>query len=624
MADQQKPLLSAQAEREEGLTQELRSIYGEEKPGEVDMTRLERMTTSLGKKILIALVVFFAFLAAVSWAGFFFFSPDGGAFSGDKVRLTVDGPREVKGGERVTYLIRYENGESVALGTANLDVRLPKEFLVAEEKPSRDDGLWRIGSLGAGAEGSVEISGVFVAPLDKELDLQAILTYRPSDFNSEFQKVETGVVTVKDSVLELGIAGPPKVLPGDDISLVLTYKNASENAFTDIVVRTAFPQTFISESSEPAATDTSVREWRIPSLDAGAEGTITVHGSFASDTKGRVELPVEIGFLGEEDAFQLQRTAILTTDVLEGDLVTTLILNGKDGRQPVNFGDRLRYTIGYRNTGSVSLGNVEVALVFETEPRDASMLLWNDVEDAKAGVRDGNRITWTSKQIAKLERIGPDDDGVINVEVPILAAPLPDVTDVDYHVDAWVETRIGTIDGEKTDRVTKTQPIEARVNSDAAFASLARYFDGDGQPVGSGPLPPVAGEQTTYQVTWHLANTFHDLSDLRISAKLPPNVTWTGRSDADAGEVSFDAAAEKISWNLNWLPVSIKDLSVSFTLGIIPADEQVGKLPTLVDAAIFEATDRVTGATILIPHPPLTTGLDGDDFAAGKGRVQSE
>lgn len=620
--DNKEPKPQAEIAYEKGLADELGAIYGGENPDAIDMTRFERVSTSLGKKVLAALVAFFAFLAAVSWAGFFFFSPDGGAFRGDRVIVTIDGPHEVKGGENVTYLVRYRNDEDIPLGTATLDVRLPKEFHLLEANPSKDGDIWRIGSLSSGKEGSVELRGVFIAPVDKELDVQAILTYRPADFNSEFQKVQTDVVTIKGSVLELTVSGPPKVLPGDDVTMALAYKNASENAFTDVVIRTAFPATFISESSEPAAADEKISEWRLPSLGAGEEGTITVRGSFASDTKGRIELPVEVGFLDADDAFQVQQTVPLVTDVLEGDLVTTLILNGKDGSQPANFGDRLRFAIGYRNTGSVSLEDVEISLVFGTEPKDARMLLWNDLGDVKGGVLDGNRITWTGKQVPQLVRIGPDDDGVINVEVPILAAPLPDVTDVDYRISASVETKIGTIDGQITDRVTKTQPIEARINSDAHLVAVARYFDGDGQPVGSGPLPPVAGEQTSYRVTWGLSNTFHDLADLRISAKLPPNVTWTGASDVDAGDLRFDAAAEKLIWTLNWLPVSIKALDISFMVGITPASEQVGKLPTLVDAVIFEATDRVTGATILLSEPPLTTGLEGDDFAAGKGRVQ--
>lgn len=630
-ADAQPPVANAAAQRKTdkaatyaaGLDAELRDMYGDEDLSGVDMTVLEQSGTSLFTKVLITLVVFFGMLAAVSWAGFFFFSPSTDRFSGEGVTVAVEGPREVKGGELVRYVVRYENGEDVALGTASLELRLPKEFLVTAFEPSAESPTWQLGSIGPGKSGMVTVDGILLAPLDRELDLQAILTYRPANFNSEFQKVETSVLKVTESVLGLEVVGSPKVLPGDSVTFTLNYQNASENAFDDLRVRAVFPENFIMESAEPAVIDPDVTEWRIEHLDAKAQGAVTVTGSFASDAKGRITFPVEIGFVDEQDEFRLQKRAEFATDVLEGDLVTTLVMNGKGGDQAVNFGDPLRYTISYRNTGSVPLGDVSVSLVLTAEPQDGRLLRWNDLEDRREGLQQNGRVTWTSKQVEDLGRIDAGDEGTIALQIPMVDAPLPDVTEVDYRVSAIVETVIGTIDGERSERVTKTQPLTVRVNSDTDLTATARYFDADGIPVGSGPLPPIAGQATTYRVTWRLTNSFHELGDLTLSAKLPPNAAWTGVSSVDAGEMRFDAAAEKIIWTLNWLPVSIKELAVSFDVALTPEEAQIGKLPTIVDATILEATDRVTGASVLLSRPPITTGLDGDEFASGKGRVQS-
>jgi hypothetical protein len=606
------------------LGKELGTIYSEQGLGPLDMSRLEKTSHSTLKKVLVGMIAFFGVLAAVSWAGFFFFSPDREKFSGDGVTLDVEGPGEVRSGEVTTMLIRWKNGEGIALGTSSLELRLPKEFHLQSADPSGERNVWQIGSIAPGKEGSVKITGVFLAPLQKQLDIQAILTYRPADFNSEFQKVSTRAVTVADSIFELAVAGPPKVLPGDKVTLTLGYRNASDNAFEEIRLRALFPPTFIPESATPAAMTEAKNEWLLPKLDPGADGEITVTGTFASDAKGDIEIKAQIGIVDLNDEFQLQKESAFAAEVLEGDLVTLLILGGKTENQSVSFGETLHYAVTYRNTGNVSLGDVSFTVTFEAEPDAEKVLLWNKLKDREEGVRDDNTITWSKRQISSLGKVTPGQEGTIDFDLPILEAPIEGTTGADYRITASVESVVELIDGEEVKRVTKTQPVVARVLSDTSIASDARYFNDEGIPVGSGPLPPVVGQQTTYRVSWTLANSLHELNDLKISAKLPANVIWSGKSSVDAGDLRFDAAGEKMIWSLNWLPTTIKSLTVSFDLILTPEAAQEGKVASLIDATIFEATDKVTGTPVLLSTPPLTTSLENDEAATGKARVKAE
>ncbi len=206
--------------------------------------------------------------------------------------------------------------------------------------------------------------------------------------------------------------------------------------------------------------------------------------------------------------------------------------------------------------------------------------------------------------------------------MPILTDPLPGVKDANYQVTAYLQADIAKIDGDKVDRTAKTQPITAKIVSDARLGAEVRYFNKDGIPVGSGPLPPQVGKETTYRVTWKIDNSLHELTDLKLSAKLPPGVIWSGLSKVDAGNLTFDAGEDKMAWTLNWMPTTIKTLSVSFDVKLTPSDDQRNTLPQLIDATIFEATDKLTGDSLLLSQAPLTTTLDGDDLAAGKGKVQ--
>src|SRR3989344_9504809 len=63
------------------LGMELGKIYSEQGAGPLDMSKLDQARHSTIKKVLIGLIVFFGMLAAVSWAGFFFFFFSNGKFN---------------------------------------------------------------------------------------------------------------------------------------------------------------------------------------------------------------------------------------------------------------------------------------------------------------------------------------------------------------------------------------------------------------------------------------------------------------------------------------------------------------------------------------------------------------
>lgn len=604
---------------EEGLT----SIYASAPDAaEPDMTKIDRAKVPLKTRLTIGLIAFFAVLAATAWGGFFFFNPAKEKFTGDRVTVAIDGPAEVKSGETVDYLVRYTNDERVPLGAASLQIRLPKNFTLVEAGPTADDdGSWTLGSIAPGHDGSIRLRGMLLAPTGKTVDLQVILSYRPADFNSEFQKVATTAITVKDSVLELDLTGPPKVLPDDKVTLQIAYHNPSGPDFANMVLYAVLPETFIIESASPALAREDRVEWIVGKLSAGAEGTVSVTGSFASGAEGEIPLKARIGFLDAAGAFVIQRESSFVADVLKGDLVVLMALNGKSGDQAVNYGDTLRYAISYKNAGAVTLEDVSLTAVFETEPAGASLLQWNRLRDDEDGERSGNKLTWSKKQISSFRKLLPGDEGTIAFEIPLPADASGARPGVLYDISSRVEAKVAAIDGEVVNRMTRANPILAKLNTDASFAVSARYFDEDGVPIGSGPLPPEVGKTTTYRVTWTIKNSLHDLSDLKISAKLPPNVIWAGAKTVDAGDLSFDAGEEKMIWKLNWMPASVGTLAVNFDIAFTPSEDQAGRVPTLMVSSLLEAIDKVTGSTMLLPAAPISTALEDDPNASGKGRV---
>ncbi|MBN1584927.1 DUF11 domain-containing protein [Candidatus Uhrbacteria bacterium] len=606
---------------ENGGQDELESIYGNRRSPE-DMNRIDRGLGIGRRRLLIGLVSFFGFLALLSWAGFFLFSPTGNRFTGDGVTVEIEGPPQVRSGDLVEYAITVRNGESVPLGTADLNLRLPSGFSVREIDPLPESGgtTVLIGSLSPGASAKIKISGIFLAPVDTRMDIQAILNYRPADFNSRFQKVSTRTVGVGDSVFELAAYGPKRALPGDPIDLEISYLNATDNTFRDLKILSSWPAGFIPEKSEPESSDQPMTEWTVAEIPANTEGRIKIRGSFASDTRGEALFTFRLGMTDGQGNFGEQERVDLGMDIMAGQLVLNLVLNGKTGDQAQKFGDPLHYSLSWQNSGDSTLDDVTVGVRFETEP-ESGLIDWNGLRDGREGKRTGDGLTWGKEQVKSLEHVSPGEEGTIDFTIPTADSPNSSES-VDYAVTAWAEANIAAIDGKEAGRQVKTPPIRASFLSDTGLNVTARWFDGNGLPVGSGPLPPEVGQTTTYRIEWTVTNSLHDLADMRISARLPDNALWTGKSSVDAGDIRFDAAENRITWSLNWMPTDIRTLKIWFDLALTPTVDQQDRSPTLIDAAILEARDRHNGYPILLSAPPLTTALPDDDFAGGKGKVR--
>jgi hypothetical protein len=171
-------------------------------------------------------------------------------------------------------------------------------------------------------------------------------------------------------------------------------------------------------------------------------------------------------------------------------------------------------------------------------------------------------------------------------------------------------------------RVVRAAPIVLRYSSDVKLSAEARYFSEEGAPLGSGPLPPLVGQTTTYRVEWRAQKRFHELANLKIRATLPSGVAWTGTTIDDAGSLVYDEATRSVTWTLNRMPADVNEQTIRFDLAVTPSEADAGRFAKLVGETRFEATDSVTGELMSQVQPALTTDLETDESASGKGVVR--
>jgi len=148
----------------------------------------------------------------------------------------------------------------------------------------------------------------------------------------------------------------------------------------------------------------------------------------------------------------------------------------------------------------------------------------------------------------------------------------------------------------------------------------AYYTSPQGDQLGIGPIPPLAGLPTDYWIFWE-AEGSDSFKNVVFSAYLPQGLELTERRSLLAGDFTYNAASRQIVWKIKELTGRSDSYRLSFEVRLIPTTEQIGKvLPLLVNPRYY-AEDALTGEESKGALNQLTTNLENDQFIQGRGEV---
>lgn len=601
--EHEAPTEKIDAKEEELIEEGLDAIYGEEK---VDFSKLDRARTRL-TSILLTIVITLFVIAVTAWAGFFVYTKYFSAEQEELFELAIDAPAEVVSGEETTIEIQYKNPTSVPIASLAIDARIPAEFVITNTTPLPADEIeltWEIGTLAAGSDGVIRIEGIWIAEAPSSTPVQVFADFRPSNFNADFQDIETFYVNTLSSTLTSSFEGPEEAHAGQRGDYKLIVKNEGKTAYEHVKINLQLPDGFFLEESEPEVEAGLGTTWNFDVIDVEQEVELNFSGTFAADVEGFQYFDADISIEPGERSLT-QATAQAFTDVVGTTFDLQLVANGSTEDIAVDLGDQLRITIAYEHTGEEPLEDLNLLLDFQSE--EPMPIIWSEAS-LDEGVLTSDGITWDSELLSPLE---PQDKRVLNLSFPIEEA-IGDGQSDTFSVSAVVTF------GE---RQIQSSPVQVQVNTEAEFSVDARYFTEEGAPLGNGPIPPQAGETTTYRVFWNIQNSLHSLEDVQVSAVLPPHVIWQDQAHTDLGSLSYDPISGTVRWTISNLPTTIDDINADFALSITPDESDVGTFVKLISGSTLSATDAVTDVSIQKTTESLSTDLQNDEFAADKGAV---
>lgn len=604
-------LRAAAKEKEEEMDEGLKAIYGDTPEDLTVVTkggsRLTYWLSRIVGLLAFAAIIIFA-VSALASRGWF----SSGDFS--PLVLAVDAPAEVKSGETIKVQIPYENPEKVPLASLSVDVNVPSSFVITKMDPmpsNEKELVFTLGSVPSHGKGVITLEGTWVVTTPSTNTVQAIASYKPANFSSDFSRIATASVDTKASVLTLAITGPDKATPGADVSYVVKVTNSGTLPAKGVVVMLSPPVGFTVSKSTPAFTAGERPQWTFETFEPGKETSITVTGSYASDVTDVQQMGADVAFLlgsGLDAKTLVQATGTTPTDVTGGSLRLTLVGNGLAGDTSVAPGDTLR--LGYRleNTGTTPITDAAVTLDFQ--PATGVPIVWSKA-NLDGGVMTKDGVVYDAKKIGT---INPAEKKSFNLAFPVKAELA--ATDV----DTFTVIARATIDGS----TIQSSPLTIRVNAAVGFKASAHYYSSDGAPIGEGPLPPVVGTPTTFEVMWTITRALHPLEDLVITATLPPGVTYADGAAADLGKITYDSSANIVRFDATDVAKDVNVVHAKFYVKATPSAADVDKAMKLLSGSALRVTDATTTNRIEKETDALTTSLPDDPHAAGKGIVVAQ
>lgn len=590
-----------------------------------DMSKIIRRDPHRRRKMLFITITILLVLLAASLAGFFLFNTSRNRFTGDRVEVTVRGPQNVASGDDVTLSVTIRNGEHIALKNGELTLLYPTNFRFssASADPTNElSNVWQIETLSPGASTTVDITGSLIGVVGDEKLFSVGFVYVPEGLSTEFEKSVNFSAAINSSILNVELEAPLRVGVGKEVTFTVKYRNDADKSLERIRINATYPEgfSFISASPEPSE---GSGIWELERLDSGGKGEITIKGTLTGEGGENREFKVQAGILEEDNAFRLQGEASALILLLKPELSLILTASGSQSGGVASLGDLVSYTVAYTNNGDVEVQDVAISLKL-----DSSVLDWEHRIDTQKGTIDGTTITWTKDQMSALAAVKPGEGSEITFSVPLVDALRTEEIKKNLSVTAVAKAaskKVTDLEGQQIE--TESNTTVTKLKTDFTFRAEARYYNDEFLQVGYGPLPPVVGQKTTYRMYWDLSNTTNEVNGVTVTTTLPSYVTWAGTTTVSAGEqLVFDASARTVTWKINRIPVGagslFPELEAYFDVTVTPTPDDIGKVIQLSEKAQATGTDTYTDEKLTLTKELLTTQLDSDPNAKGKGIVE--
>ncbi|PJA09228.1 hypothetical protein COX69_00465 [Candidatus Falkowbacteria bacterium CG_4_10_14_0_2_um_filter_48_10] len=610
-----------QENKEEEIKESLNEIYNGTGQ-ETDIKRLERRKKRGFLFWFFSFLIFSFIAASAAYSAYYYIFT--ATVDASALELRFFGRETVRAAEEFNYEIYLKNNTNSPLLDGRLEVAYPENYIFydASRPPAEKKSIWLFARLGVGEEINLRIRGALIDAANGKNVANAAFTYHLENFSSEFKKETSWVSTVSGPGFTTKLDYLANILVNDKNEVKFIFSPEPDNRLSAfrLVISPAENISFDPAKSLPGdknAVSAGADIWLI-NLAADTDTSLLLPLTFTKKLNAQTEQEVPFRFEYEDPDGKWRPfyRDQLKFAIMKNDLNMVLLLNGSRANQAVDFGQDLHYAVSYANKGESELKDVVIMAVLNGEYLD-----WASLETSSPGKEKGNFISWSKSELPALAAIGAGQEGVIDFSLKVKTEDQikPGVS---HSLEAYAQFNIGEQPKVDINAENRSNVIIATVNSDLKLQEEIRYFNADNIAVGTGPLPPRVGEQTTFKVYWTIKNNLHDLTNIKVNFKLPLHMEWAEHERTSAGNIYYQPEERAVIWEISRLPVAIFRSDAEFSLSLTPTAENLGKIIVISNGAKISALDNETNQVIEKSTKPKTTKLEDDSIAQTDGLIR--
>ncbi len=232
--------------------------------------------------IILALVVVFGSIA------FWYYRET--IFSTQILALEISGPQQAKMGDEVEYTVTYKNSGNFVLENPKLVFQLPENSLTEDGKGRISQNL---DDLHPGNQKKVSFK---LRLLGKEGDVKSVrasLSYTPHNLSVRYEAEATLDTTIETVPVTLTFDAPSKIEQGKETSYSVNYFSNVDYPLENMSIKIEPLPGFGVVKADPKSLDNV--EWKLPVLQKGQGGKITIQGSIISGNTGARQFAARLG-----------------------------------------------------------------------------------------------------------------------------------------------------------------------------------------------------------------------------------------------------------------------------------------------------------------------------------------
>lgn len=580
----------------------------------LDWQRLKKQNSERPNKNKFMKIIFYSFIIFLLIAiGLFFYFWFFGTnvISSENVVISARGPVYIDGGEESGFTFTVQNNNTVALESADLIFDFPSgSFSPDGEAMTRQ--RTNLGNIRAGESVNKNLNIIFFGLENEEKNIGIALEYRIAGSNAILAKNDSYAVKIAKASFGLSLSVPKEIASNKEVDVKVNIVSNSESTAKKLRLEMKYPPGFKFISAAPAPSE-GENIWSLGDIGSSEERNVVIKGIVEGQNLEERTFVASVGAPDKSGVLNVYGVASEKIVIKRTPLNLSVFINGQNEDNNVVYqGESVRVDVEWVNNLSDYIRNAQIELEVTGNIHDE-----RSISASKGFYRTSDKkIIWNSSGLNDLASIASGGSGRARLSFSI-KDPLPvrNINDKNFsfNINAKI-SGLGTSDQfenkEISDSVAKKIKIASRLQS----ATSALYYSGPFE--NSGPLPPKVGAETTYTIVWSLANNSNDFSDVKITASLPPYVSWVNKTDPPDSDIKFDEKDLSLVWEAGDVPagtgVAMPAKKIYFQVSFSPNLTQVGESPVLISAARLEGRDNFTEEILRAELPPLNTNLSND------------